>query len=234
MSRFEFVPPTTLTNSQSGKKLKKRLEDLERRAGSSSASPEQRHEELAVPETSSPEQSSESGSRRQRSSSNQLRRDRTPEVLAQQYVLPSDDRAMFSQQYTRQLSTSPPPFSYATVPSNDTTSYTNYAQTTQYYSMPGGRSDMALYPQYYPTYQHVVPSMTTPPIKQEYYNEDDMSPFSLSYASMAGIDVSASHSYQDMGAYVSSRQPPPPPPPPPPFLRSHSYPQSWPAPNNSG
>ena len=85
---------------------------------------------------------------------------------------------------------------------------------------------MALYPQYYQSYQHVVPSMTTPPLKQEYYNEDDMSPFSLSYASMAGVDVSAAQSYQDMGAYVSSR------PQPPPFLRSHSYPQ-WPG-TNSG
>lgn len=183
-----------------------------------------------MPETSSPEPSTELGKQRQRSSSNQLRRDRTPEVFAQQYVLPSDDRSMFSQQYTRQLSTSPPPFSYATVPSNDATSYSTYPpQATGYYSMPGGRSDMALYPQYYQSYQHVVPSMTTPPIKQEYYNEDDMSPFSLSYASMAGIDVSAAHSYPDMGAYVSSR---PQAAPPPPFLRSHSYPQ-WPA-SNSG
>ena len=149
---------------------------------------------------------------------------------------------MFSQQYTRQLSTSPPPFSYSTVPSNDTSSYVTYPQATGYYSMPGGRSDMTLYQQYYPTYQPVLPSMGTTPIKQEYYNEDDMSPFSLSYASMAGVDVSAAHHayhphHQDMvgAAYVSSR-------PsavqhqqsmPPPFLRSHSYPQ-WPASNTSG
>lgn len=133
---------------------------------------------------------------------------------------------MFSQQYTRQLSTSPPPFTHTTVPSNDTMGYAAYPQATGYYTMPAGRSDMQLYSQYYQSYQHVVPNTATPPIKQEYYNEDDMSPFSLSYASMAGIDIAATQSYQDMGAYVSSR------PPAPPFLRSQSYPQ-WPA-SNSG
>lgn len=218
--------PTTLTLSDisAGKKLKKRLEDLERRAGSSSASPEQRHEELAVPEAS-PSDYSESSTQRPRSNSNQNRRDRTPDVLAQQYILPSDDRSMFSQQYTRQLSTSPPPFSYTTVPSNDATSFASYPQASGYYSLPAGRPDMALYPQYYQSYQHVVPSMNTPPVKQEYYNEDDMSPFSLSYASMAGIDITTAQSYQDVGAYVSSR-----PHQAPPFLRSQSYPQ-WPASN---
>lgn len=178
-----------------------------------------------MPETSSSDHGSDAGSQRQRSSSNQNRRARTPEVLAQQYVLPSDDRSMFSQQYTRQLSTSPPPFSYSQVPSNDATSYSTYPQVGSYYSMPGGRSDLPLYPQYYQNYQHILPSMGTPPVKQEFYNEDDMSPFSLSYASMAGVDVSAAQSYHDVGAYVSTR------PQQPPFLRSHSYPQ-WPAPNS--
>jgi hypothetical protein len=85
--------------------------------------------------------------------------------------------------------------------------------------------DMSLYPQYLQSlpqhYQHVVPSMTTPPIKQEYYNDDEINPFSMSYASMAGVDVSTTHSsYPDsMAAYVS-RQPPQ-------YQRSYSYPQ-WP------
>lgn len=52
-----FDRAITVSNSFVGKKLKKRLEDLERRAGSSSASPEQRHEELAEPEGGSPEAS---------------------------------------------------------------------------------------------------------------------------------------------------------------------------------
>ena len=217
--RFDY------SNGFTGKKLKKRLEDLERRAGSSSASPEQRPEELAQPETIPSDQSPQLGAQRQRSSSNQIRHDRTPEVLNQQYHLQSDDRGMFSQQFTRQMSTSPPPFSYSSLPTTESNGYSSYPQTASYCSMPGNGMDMPLYQQYLPpmqqSYQHVVPSMTTPPIKQEYYNDDEMSPFSMSYASMAGVEVSAAQSYQDVAAYVSTK------PHHPPYQRSWSYPQ-WP------
>src|SRR5271154_5620694 len=93
------------------KKLKRRLEDLERRAASSSASPEQSHQELAS-------NVSDEGERRQtppqsrRSSKNRAQR---IERRASPEPLSNDDRAsLFSQQITRQLSASPPPsFSYA-------------------------------------------------------------------------------------------------------------------------
>ncbi|KXT08528.1 hypothetical protein AC579_5412 [Pseudocercospora musae] len=162
------------------KKLKKRLEDLERRAGSSSASPEQRHEEL--PETIVASQASQGSSQRQRPVSSRIRRDRTPDVLTQQYVLPSDDRSMFSQQYTRQLSTSPPPFSsYASMPSTESTAYASYP------SYCGTGMDIPMYPQYLaPTQQtYAMQSVVPPPIKQELYADDEVNPFSMSYASMA-------------------------------------------------
>ena len=213
------------SNATSGKKLKKRLEDLERRAGSSSASPEQRHEELAQPDAGSSEQTSQLGTQRQRANSNQVRRDRTPEVLTQQYVLPSDDRSMFSQQFTRQMSTSPPPFSYSSLTTTGGSNYSTYSQAASYCALPSSGMDMPLYPQYLPpiqqNYQHVIPSMTTPTIKQEYYHDDEMSPFSMSYASMAGVDVSAAQSYQDLAAYVSTK------PHRQPWPRSQTYPQ-WP------
>jgi hypothetical protein len=84
--------------------------------------------------------------------------------------------------------------------------------------------DMPLYQPFIPSihggYQHVVPSMTTPPVKQEYYNDDEINPFSMSYASMAGVDVSAAQAYSESVAAYVSRQAPS-------FQRSHSYPQ-WP------
>jgi hypothetical protein len=209
-----------------GKKLKKRLEDLERRAGSNSASPEQRHEELASTDTSEPSTSPQLGHARHRSDSNQMRRDRTPEVLQQQYVLPTDDRGMFSQQYTRQMSTSPPPFSYSGLSTTDTTSYSTYPQTASYCTVPSNGMELPVYSQYLPPihhYQHIVPSMTSPPIKQEYFNDDEINPFSMSYASMAGVDVSAANSYHDSVAYVSTMSRPQPPS----YQRSQSYPQ-WP------
>lgn len=193
------------SDNQAGKKLKKRLEDLEKRAGSSSASPEQRHEELAQPGTSFSERSDKRSIQHQRSTSNQVTRDSTPEVLNQQYGLPADDRSMFSQQYTRQLSTSPPPFSYAAMSSTEGVAYTPYP-TTSYCGMQSANIDMPLYPQYLPSLQQsYIPNMSNAQIKQEFYGDDDMSPFSMSYASMAGVDASAAQSYHDAAAYVSTR-----------------------------
>lgn len=126
-----------------------------------------------------------------------------PEVLNQQYVLPSDDRSMFSQQYTRQLSTSPPPFSYTAMPTAANTEFASYA-APGYCGIQSAVTNMPFYPQYLPPLrQHPgVPSMANHQIKQEFC--DDMSPFSMSYASMAGVDVPAAQSYHDVAAYVST------------------------------
>ncbi|RMX81747.1 hypothetical protein D0869_01662 [Hortaea werneckii] len=172
------------------KKLKKRLEDLEKRAGSSSASPEQRHEELARPEAVSERESSISSSRT-RPTSNHVTRDRTPEVLGQHYMLPTEDRSMFSQQYTRQMSTSPPPFSYASISSAESVAFGSYSPPN-YCGMQNTSLDMQLYAQYLPpAQQSYLPGMPPTGIKSEYYGDDDMSPFGMSYASMAGVDVPA-------------------------------------------
>lgn len=180
------------------KKLKKRLEDLERRAGSSSASPEQRHEELPQSDGLSPAHAL-GGIQRQRSNSSRISRERTPEALTQQYVLPSDDRSMFSQQYTRQLSTSPPPFSYASMPSTETVSYSTYPAPASYCAVPPNAADMAIYQQYSIGMQqtYAVPSITSRPIKQEFYGDDEINPFSMSYAA-----INEMPSYQDIPPYT--------------------------------
>lgn len=140
-------------------------------------------------------------------------------MLPQHYALPSsDDRGMFSQQYTRQLSTSPPPFSYASIPSTDSVSYTAYTQPNAYCGMPA-TTDLPLYPQYLPPIQQTYSGMVTPPVKQEFYGDDEINPFSMSYASIAGVDVSTAQSYQDVAAYVSNTAQTPA------FARSYSYPQ---------
>ena len=75
------IPDNVLTKI-SGKKIKRRLEDLERRAGSSSASPEQSHAELA-PIVDSKHIKQENGVKKQKSkqdSATQGRR-RSPEPL---------------------------------------------------------------------------------------------------------------------------------------------------------
>lgn len=38
--------------------------------------------------------------------------------------------------------------------------------------------------------------------KQPYYNDDEISPFNLNYAAMAGIDVPTGHSYHNSNVNV--------------------------------
>lgn len=129
---------------------------------------------------------------------------RTPQVShfnqqTTQYYSGPDDRSMFSQQFTRQLSTSPPPFSYSSYPP-ETITYAPYSHS-MYQPLSTATQD-AMFAPYLPplghasTYPPSLPSMVYP-VKQEYYAEDEMSPFTMSYASMAGIDIPQAQAYQD-------------------------------------
>lgn len=185
------------------KKLKKRLEDLERRAGSDSASPEQTHEDLPSSRSSSEDQASQASSQEQPPSSTGLDgRDADP-LFTQQYTLPVDDRSMFSQQYTRQLSTSPPPFSYPSLPATEGLDYSTMA-TASYGGLPPAGMDMLLYPATLASMPAAYnqSNLLTPPIKPEFFADDEISPFSTSYANMAGVDVSAAYAYPPYAAYT--------------------------------
>lgn len=90
-------------------------------------------------------------------------------------MIAPDDRSMFSQQHLRQLSTSPPPFYGTAMPVGD--AYSHFQSQAAAYCSPSAGYDMPLYPQYMPP-QPNAPRAA--PIKQEYYGEDEMSPFSMS------------------------------------------------------
>ena len=47
------------------------------------------------------------------------------------------------------------------------------------------------------TFPSALPSFNYQAQKQEYYPEDEMSPFTMSYASMAGIDIPQTQAYQE-------------------------------------
>ena len=192
------------------KKLKKRLEDLvrsnlnmhrdsiltqlqERRAASSSASPEQKPAELQPPQTS-PRQEFPS-----------------PSSSDSSYTTPPEDR-MFSHQYTRQLSTSPPPFSVASYsssyPAPDAIPYSiPYTTASPYHTIPTTlTSEM-------PTYTYLPPPLSSaypttlpghlPSMKSEYYSgEEDLSPFGVGYAAIGGIEIPPPHAYADHNAHV--------------------------------
>ena len=188
-----------------GKKLKKRLEDLERRAASNSASPEQRPAELERSKSQpGEERRSITSPETKKSGVDQSRRTPSASQVShqqQQYYSAHDDRGMFSHQYTRQLSTSPPPFSYSGYPS-ETVTYAPYSHST-YGTISSAPSDLPIFTPYLPPLTHsntfpaTLPSVMYPTTKQEYYPEDEMSPFTMSYASMAGIDIPQAQSYHE-------------------------------------
>jgi hypothetical protein len=191
------------------KKLKKRLEDLERRAASNSASPEQRPAELHMkrPDSHSSDDfpSSDSSLELHRVMSKPRP---TSEAAHAQYLQAGDDQGMFTHQYTRQLSTSPPPFSYSTYASDPY--YSSYPPPATYPAMAYSSPELAAYPTYLPPlsapYGTALPSHA--PVKQEpYYGEEEMNPFSMSYASMAGIDLSTAPVYQESNPHVMLSEP---------------------------
>lgn len=65
--------------------------------------------------------------------------------------------------------------------------------------------EQSAYAQYAAPMQQQYQSTMSVPVKSEFYGDDEMSPFSMSYASIGSVDVSAAQSYQDLAPYVSTR-----------------------------
>ncbi|KAE8132307.1 hypothetical protein BDV38DRAFT_261719 [Aspergillus pseudotamarii] len=176
------------------KKLKRRLEDLEKRAASASESPERSNERTEVPKSSHPAKPRTRNSRASKSNGDATRRATAERITAYDGFAAHDDRgAMFSHQCTRQLSASPPPvYSYPSYSHLEPYGQSPYGQPHPYHSIPSTYSDM-----YHGEYGTSVPSIlpvtmtTAGPVKRPhvYADEDIVSPFSMSYASMAGIDL---------------------------------------------
>lgn len=183
---------------KTGKKLKRRLEDLERRAASASASPEQSHEELDQTKTKKP-QNSRSRDRTASNSKPDERWNASSELLStsDSYLARDDRGSMFSHQSTRQLSASPPPvFSYPSYPYPETYGQSVYSQHSMYHSMTAPYDDISTiqgqYLEPFPsTMTTTAPSTASTKRANVFAEEDILSPFSLSYATMAGIDLPA-------------------------------------------
>ncbi|KAF2131534.1 hypothetical protein P153DRAFT_416497 [Dothidotthia symphoricarpi CBS 119687] len=172
------------------KKLKKRLEDLERRAASSSASPEPKPAKLQPPQRS-PRQGLPS-----------------PPPSEASYSTPTAEDRMFSHQYTRQLSTSPPPFSVASYssgcPPSDAVAYSMpYTAASPYHTISSTiLPEMTTYAYLPPvSATYTLPSLM-PSLKSDYYAEEDLSPFGVGYAAIGGMDIPPPHGYADSHPHV--------------------------------
>ena len=89
------------------------------------------------------------------------------------------------------------------MPSYDTYRQT-YGQLPVYHSVPSTYTEMP-FPEYQEPVASVVPMMPTPamgPARKPTYDEDILSPFSMSYASMAGIELCPQPSHPEPGLPV--------------------------------
>ncbi|GAB7338932.1 hypothetical protein MBLNU457_5610t1 [Dothideomycetes sp. NU457] len=175
------------------KKLKKRLEDLERRAASSSASPEHLQDEYDLsPKLRSTPMTIDSASTRTETASKSRSRHRRQSNASDQSIPSTDDKSMFSRQHTRQLSMSPPPFSYSPYGSFDHPPASSIPQIAPL-SPPYLSSD----PQSYQGPISLSSSFgwqgKTATAPQGIYGEDEMSPFGMSYANLAGLSTPLSY-----------------------------------------
>ena len=192
-----------------GKKLKRRLEDLERRAGSSSASPEQSHQELVQPVLESVESDAPSIKRRASSNSKQINPRQMSDIVISNYMPPQNDRSLFTERSSRQLTASPPPsFSYSSYSSSDSGYYPSYSQAQSYQSqyLPLPYSNMPYQDQYISSMPQSLPNMTSSfDMKREplFLEDEAMNPFGMSYASLGGNEYPI-HGHQDTNAQVNT------------------------------
>jgi len=194
-----------------GKKIKRRLEDLERRAGSSSASPEQSHAELAPMIDSKPiHQRNEENVKKQRSKQDPSSRNRrrSPDTLSHLYPSVKTERSISPPyQYGREISVSPPPsygYSYS-LP--EPAIHAPYPQHAPFNTLPAPYPDYSGQPQYLPPLPTSLPSMpqyALGPSKNNGYLDDDiLSQYDSGYAPFASMDLPLQQSYQDSSVHVN-------------------------------
>jgi hypothetical protein len=194
------------------KKIKRRLEDLERRAGSSSASPEQSHAVL-VPQAQ-PRRKPDEGVKRQKSKSS---RNPSSDVSSNPCGSVKDDRSnVYFRPYPRELSRSPPPaFSY-TSPLPEPGIQAPYPQHAPFNASPSHFTDYPAQSLYLPPLPVTLPSMSSFDagfVKNEsLFGEEDMfGGFNLGYSPLTGMDIPAGQIYQESNVHT------------PPLSHSHSF-----------
>ena len=134
---------------------------------------------------------------------------RSPSLYSPPSSTRDDPPSMFSRQYTRQLSASPPPaLTYSYPMPEPPPVHAAYPQHAPFHSLPAPYSDYQTQPLYLPPLPVTLPSISsydTSPIKSENsYIEDDMiSHFNMTYSSMSSLDVPTTQAYSDPNAYVN-------------------------------
>jgi hypothetical protein len=201
-----------------GKKLKKRIEDLERRVGSSSASTSQQSIHLSTSDSVATIHKSSTSGLEPSSTNSPVNQYRASRRSAQQDMIPFlEDSSTRSERHirqplTRQPSTPPPsPFTYSSLDGNSMNACNTSCSRWTGYSDIQSSTDTAAQP----TYTQWTPGAYTygvvkPPFKREFLAEDGVDLFSMSYNYVAGFDISttgASFHQNLVPTYVSNTIP---------------------------
>ena len=197
----EFLHPSILAaraNNHKGKKIKRRLEDLEKRANSSS--PEQAHTELA------PSRANDATKRRRsKTESHHQVRLRSPESsIATPYSFTPDIKSEFSPEgFGRELSVSPPPTFAHSYSLPDPSIHANYYHQPSIHTLPTPYPEYSAPQSYLPPMPTTLPSMSQyePSKPNGYYENDEM----LSQYQTGGyqsFDLPMNQSYPDSNAHV--------------------------------
>lgn len=169
------------------KKLKRRLEDLERRAGSSSTSPPQIHAELQ-------HQDRQHEVHHYKRSPENVHRQPSPRLVPNQYTPPMEDNLMFSNHYDREGSRTPPLFSYHTYPAPEEIVYQQYPSQPYRSISSADQYGDYLAPVTLPSMMHFHES-----VKRE---DDSLSPFNMGYSGLPSIGIHGGHSYDDTNPHT--------------------------------
>ncbi|KAG4423571.1 hypothetical protein IFR04_003253 [Cadophora malorum] len=173
------------------KKLKRRLEDLERRAGSSSASPPQVHAELQQQQ----HRVEKNVQQHYRRSPEILHRQPSPRLLQSHYTPPMEDNLRFSHGFEREGSRTPPLFAYHSYPAPEEIVHPPYPQSQPY--RPVSSSE---YSDYLAPVPVTLPSMMHfHEVKREV---DTMSPFNMSYQGLPAMIIHGHNEYEDSNPHT--------------------------------
>ncbi|KAM0132859.1 hypothetical protein ACHAP3_006148 [Botrytis cinerea] len=170
------------------KKLKRRLEDLERRAGSSLASPPQVHAEFQQqqhPVEENPQQ-------HYKRIPEILHRQPSPRPLLSRYTPPMEHSLRFAHGFEREASRTPPLLAYLSYPASEEIVHPPYPSSSEY-------SDYSDY---------LAPVPVTLPLMMHFHEaikreDDTMNLFNMSYQGLPAMNIHGYHEYENSNPHVS-------------------------------
>jgi len=116
---------------------------------------------------------------------------------------PEEQRnGVYSYPYSRSISTSPPPYAYS-YPAPEPVIYAPYPQHGAYHSIPTTTVAESIAAQYLPSMNATLPTMSSSTTaKSELFDDDTMSPFSYSYAVLAGMEIPTTQAYSESNSHT--------------------------------